>query len=200
MKNVIRLAGLLAFCLGCSAPPEGPRDVLADGSSLPPGLTSLQATGAVDDEGQRIEGIFHDAASGATVRYTTVRSFTYDGTPDEPVYPVDVCIRDASTGEVLFTPDVFGDRSLIEGCEGDDEDGFVHIPNSEAAQRKREAALAGLAALRSVRFKAEYTAERETLVGKSSSIAPYPVIPQGGRVVKEDDSGRVVQFDEPSER
>jgi hypothetical protein len=97
MNNVACSIGFVVFCLGCSSPSEAPRDVLVDGSSLPPGFTSLQATGPLDREGQR----------------------------------------------------------------------------------KREVALAGLAALRAARFKPEYKAERETLVGESRSVAIYPAIPQG---------------------
>ena len=206
MKRGISLLACLALSLGCSAPDEGPRDVIADGYSLPPGFTSLQATGPRNAEGQRIEGILHDATSGTTVRYTMARGSKWDVAPGEPIHPVDVCVRDASTGEVLLMPHVFADRSLIEGCGGEDDDdahdegdqGHANA-NSAEMQRKRDAALAGLAALRSVHFKAEYEPERETLVDDSIPPAAFAV-PQGGRVVKDDASGRVVQFDEPKER
>jgi hypothetical protein len=200
-KPFLELA--IASCLVASVgfAQEQTASILAPGSALPPGFSALEAMGTPGREGQQIDMRFQDPSSNVTIRYTAARGSILDVELGESVRPIDVCIRDAATGEVLMDT-VFADKPLIAGCGEDDDDG-KHAPTDAPAQdpadtqRKRDAAAKGLEALREVRFTSQYEPEREALVAHLTAMHQMMQPPAGGRVIKEDESGRVVIFDTP---
>jgi hypothetical protein len=110
------------------------------------------------------------------LRFTTVQGGEEMAEPG--VQPIDVCIRDGKTGEVLIPPRVFGDSPMIEGCAKTDL-------ASEAGRARSGQLLRALDALTTVRFQEPYRPEYVALVNQSMRITRESATPApfGGGVI-----------------
>ena len=177
-NKIALLVALLCVAGASSSAAAGDHasNVLASNDKLPKGFTSIQATEQPTTKWKQIDALYTDAASGASLRFTTVRGGKDMAEPGR--YPIDVCIRDAKTGQVLMPPQIFGDKPLIEGCT------MKAVAEEEGKKRSGEI-LQALDALTTVRFKDEYRPEYVALVNQSMSIVSEGKMPTafGGGVI-----------------
>jgi hypothetical protein len=141
----------------------GGSNVLDGGDRLPKGFESIEASELPDTKWRRIEALYTDPSDASTIRFTTVRGSKEMGQPGRAA--IDVCVRDAKTGELLLDPQIFGPKAMIEGC--------AHGAKApESAKKRYPQILAALDALVSVRFKPEYRSEFIALVNQTTRAIP----------------------------
>jgi hypothetical protein len=174
MRSLTTALALVTSFAAIAAPAFAADDVLASKYKLPKGFTSIQATEQPETKWMQIEALYTDPTGGGSLRFTTVR-----GTKDmaEPGRnPVDVCVRDGKSGEVLLPPHIAGNRPLIPDCK---------LASKEAGKDRSGDILEALDALTTVRFKDEYRAEYVALVNQSMQIVSEGKMPTafGGGVI-----------------
>jgi hypothetical protein len=173
---VVGMLVLTATARGMAQPPAS--DVLAAEYSLPEGFASLSASVEPVTERWRIDGVFE--AHGTRLRVTTVRgSKPPVAEPGEPEYPIDVCIRNARTGEVLIYV-AGGDERMIRDCRR-------RPSESGDPERDYRAVADGLETLRTVRFTLEFEPEYEAILGaaRTARAAEKWQPPSGDGVIYE---------------
>jgi hypothetical protein len=138
-------------------------DVLDGGDTLPKGFESIEASELPGTKWRRIDAVYGDPTNGITIRFTTVRGSKDMAEPGRQ--PIDVCVRDAKTGELLLDPQIFGATAMIEGCARG-----AHA--SESAKKHYPQILEALDLLASVRFKPEYRPEFIALVNQTTRAIP----------------------------
>jgi hypothetical protein len=180
MKSIALLSSLTALFVagmsGVAVAEDHASDVLASGYKLPKGFTSIQATEQPATKWQQIDALYTDPVSGGALRFTAVRGSKEMAEPGR--HPIDVCIRDAKTGDVLLPPQQFSSKPLIEGCSASSE-------ISEASKKRSGEVLQALDALTTVRFKDEYRPEYVAIVNQSMYIVSEGKMPTafGGGVI-----------------
>ena len=155
---------------------ESTSSVIAPGYRLPKGFTSIQASEVADTKWRRIDALYTDPTDRTSLRFTTVRGNTEVAEPGRD--PIDVCIRDGNTGEVVLAPQVFGAKPMIEGC-------VKAEPEREQSNDRSAQILHALDALSTVRFKDEYRPEYIALMNQSMRVvgATGTPTPFGGGVL-----------------
>ena len=161
MKTLIVTIGLLVSVTAARAE-EAKSSVLADGDSLPKGFKSIDATEQESTKWRQIDALY-EAADGSSIRFTTVRGSKEMAQPGRPA--IDVCVRDAKSGEPLLDPQIFGAKPMIEGCTRE-----TRAP--ESATKRYPQILDALDSLASVRFKPEYRSEFIALINQTTRAVP----------------------------
>jgi hypothetical protein len=157
----IALACALATASAAASAADDPSSPLAPGYPMPEGYTKLvlskqRGTGLV-----QIDAVYAPAGANA-LHFTALhgpKGHTHPGR-----VPIDVCVRDESSGEVVVIPQLSGAKALIEGCS---------LAGAEAASAARAATvLDALSSLAKVRFKPEYRSEYIAILNVATSAAP----------------------------